>query len=482
MAVDMTWLYFGSFEEILHSYIMPRMAHIELIRLLITAPNIDSETDERDKNALRLSIKISSPDVSNLRSGKICLTKEMLSPYQAAEALENTKRCFRDDIVPRIQLSEHDALLRKILDLIECDDTLSEEMRADLKGAAEGKNLEDFLSEVYLFAAQRPRKQLLPPKPEKAKSDTYTNADDEARLDLSADDDGTNSQIPPPGGKDETKPANPQSHYILIGMCIVTVVAVVFLLGYIFFPWRRAAVSEIFVTGKEITLKPEEKHTLQVAVLPTTAMDSPLNFISSDPALVTVSHTGVVTAHDDSQGLAHRNAEITIQAESGATLTKEITVDFSDTNPFVQSPTDFFVWQRVRIAGENEWHDQVEAKVGDTVEIQIQYKNTDENGNVHEDVMIKNILPKNLQYIEGSTKLYNGNFPDGSTYTTDTLMTTGVNIGHYNPNANAFVRFEAVIVDESLEIGANTLVNWSQAGVYPETIQDYAAVVVHKTE
>lgn len=142
--------------------------------------------------------------------------------------------------------------------------------------------------------------------------------------------------------------------------------------------------------------------------------------------------------------------------------------------------TDFTVQQQVRLTGDTEWKESVEdAEVGDTLEFRIQYKNIGDR--TQSDVMIKNILPENLQYVEGSTKLYNGNFPDGATYTTDTLMTTGINIGHYSPNANAFVRFEAVIVDESLGLESNTLVNWSQAGVGPETIQDYATVVVYKT-
>ncbi len=144
--------------------------------------------------------------------------------------------------------------------------------------------------------------------------------------------------------------------------------------------------------------------------------------------------------------------------------------------------TDYTIEKKVRLVGTKEWGTSVDAKVGDKVEFQIQYKNTDKSGATHNNVMIKDILPKNLKYVEGTTKLYNGHFPDGATYTTDTLFTTGVNIGHYNLNANAFIRFQAEVVDETLQCGSNTLVNWAQAGVGQKTIQDYATVVLNKTE
>lgn len=144
--------------------------------------------------------------------------------------------------------------------------------------------------------------------------------------------------------------------------------------------------------------------------------------------------------------------------------------------------TDYTIEKKVRLVGDKTWGTSVDAKVGDKVEFQIQYINKDSQGRAHTNVMIKDLLPKNLQYVPGTTKLYNGNHPNGATYTTETLMTTGINIGNYNKGANAYVRFTAVVVDENLQCGYNTLVNWAQAGVGEKTIQDYATVVLNKTE
>lgn len=141
---------------------------------------------------------------------------------------------------------------------------------------------------------------------------------------------------------------------------------------------------------------------------------------------------------------------------------------------------DYTVSQKVRIAGAKGWPDgdYVDAQVGDEVEFQIEYVNTDET--THRNVMIRDVLPASLEYVEGSTTLYNGSFKDGATANQDSIITTGINIGHYAPGANAFIRFRAKVIDVSLGDGSNTLVNWSQCGVSQKTIQDYACVKVNK--
>lgn len=62
----------------------------------------------------------------------------------------------------------------------------------------------------------------------------------------------------------------------------------------------------------------------------------------------------------------------------------------------------------------------------------------------------------------------------------DTITDYGINIGHYDKGANAYVRFTAEVVDKSLQCGSNTLVNWIQGSVGKKTIQDYATVVLNK--
>ena len=58
-------------------------------------------------------------------------------------------------------------------------------------------------------------------------------------------------------------------------------------------------------------------------------------------------------------------------------------------------------------------------------------------------------MSDSLHYIEGSTKLYNGSFPKGFLVDSDELVASGIDIGHYEPSANALIRFQAEVVDEN---------------------------------
>lgn len=139
---------------------------------------------------------------------------------------------------------------------------------------------------------------------------------------------------------------------------------------------------------------------------------------------------------------------------------------------------DFLVEKKVRMNGTKEWSKTVEAKVGDKVDFQIQYKNTSDKTQVN--VGVKDTLPASLRYVPGSTKIKNGNHLNGDTVNEDYLVTDGLLIGGYGPGANAFLMFTAEVVDEDLAEGSNMLVNWVQVGVGDTTIQDYAQVMVQK--
>ena len=141
---------------------------------------------------------------------------------------------------------------------------------------------------------------------------------------------------------------------------------------------------------------------------------------------------------------------------------------------------DFTVETQVRLAGEKEWKESVDAKVGDKVEFQIKYTNT--SNKQQDNVVIKDILPSNLRYVAGSTKIKNTNLPNGDTLDHDYLVTDGQKVGNYGPGANVRLMFTAEVVDDNLACGKNTLVNWAQAGVGDTTIQDEARVVVQNNK
>lgn len=141
---------------------------------------------------------------------------------------------------------------------------------------------------------------------------------------------------------------------------------------------------------------------------------------------------------------------------------------------------DFTVDKKVRILGDTDktWKESVEAKVGDKVEFQFQYLNTSKFNQAG--VVMRDVLPSNLRYVEGSTVLYNGNHPTGLHLDTDDVINGGVNVGSYDADANAFIRFTAEVVDDNLACGSNTLINWAQVRVGDTVVKDDARVHLTK--
>ena len=134
----------------------------------------------------------------------------------------------------------------------------------------------------------------------------------------------------------------------------------------------------------------------------------------------------------------------------------------------------------VRIKGSGEkFAETVEAKIGDEVEFQIEYVNL--LADQVKDVMIRDFLPNNLEYVKDSTYLYNSNHKEGILLSDNNLTTTGINIGSYKSRGNAYVRFTAKVVDKSMACGGNQLVNWANSTVASKVAKDNAIVLVKKT-
>ena len=135
--------------------------------------------------------------------------------------------------------------------------------------------------------------------------------------------------------------------------------------------------------------------------------------------------------------------------------------------------------KEVRIKGTKTWSESVDAKVGDEVEYQIEYVNL--LAKQADNVMIRDVLPTNVEYVKDSTYLYNSFYPNGTLLKDNTITIDGINIGSYNPKGNAFIRFTGKVVNKTLACGDNQLVNWASATVNNEVYKDDASVFVTKT-
>lgn len=135
---------------------------------------------------------------------------------------------------------------------------------------------------------------------------------------------------------------------------------------------------------------------------------------------------------------------------------------------------------RNKTNGEKSWVETANAKSGDTVQFQIHAKNTGSTG--IQNLVIRDILPKGLNYVAGSTKLYNTSNLKGLKVSDNVIQNSGINIGSYQPNGDAYVRFDATVsAENSLPVcGDNTLTNIAQASDQKIVKNDTASVKVTK--
>lgn len=135
--------------------------------------------------------------------------------------------------------------------------------------------------------------------------------------------------------------------------------------------------------------------------------------------------------------------------------------------------------KQVRLKGTKEWGEVVNAKVGDEVEYRIEYQNL--LAETVRGVMIRDILPNNVEYVQDSTYVYDYDHQNGVKLSSNKLTTTGINIGDFDTNGNAIVIFTGKVVDKSMACGKNQLVNWANSTVSGAVVaKDDASVMVDK--
>ena len=537
MEIDKTRLYYGSFEDVLLSHIKSPMPHIKLARTLILAP--------WDEVPEELSDKIDDAFTSKLRSGKVGLTKKMLEPYKTQMAHEKVLKCIEEEILTQVHVSEYDKLQEEVLDLIRADSTLSTEIKSDLEEVARAENLEFFLTDVYLLAAKcsvaqkSAKKKTAPRQKQEAVSKAKT-------ADATPNPPRTPDPVTPFwGDSDGCRPSfsRQQVEDGILGNKIVFNSIYDSVIGNeknflgIREDIKDQAEEEEYFNSNYITVEHGKTYIVRVYVhnnspLGLEAVAKDVRVAINVPEVYAKQHhiTGVIessnatprqywagvvvrsdsgafrleyvygSARLENNGIGKFPSikisdDIVTRASSGGVLLAYDSLDGSIPGCYqyanyvvirVRALFDIgcFFEKRVRLAGDKHWYSDIHVNVGDEVEFQIQYKNTDRAGEVQNNVIVRDIAMKNLRYKAGSAKLYNGHFPipDGHILDDAVISQAGTNIGHYAKNGNAFVRFTAVAVDEDLKPGANTLTSWAEARIDQKIIQDYATVVIYKTE
>ena len=130
----------------------------------------------------------------------------------------------------------------------------------------------------------------------------------------------------------------------------------------------------------------------------------------------------------------------------------------------------------VKAQARTGWGKDTIPSIGDKVEFQIEYRNLSDT--THNQVVIDADLPANLRYVPGTTQLFNTIHPTGAKVKEDDVIATGVIIGNYEKNTNAFIRFTAEVVNDNFTCGKFILRTWGRATVAGRLVQDSATVNV----
>lgn len=138
----------------------------------------------------------------------------------------------------------------------------------------------------------------------------------------------------------------------------------------------------------------------------------------------------------------------------------------------------FFVDIKVRKEGDTEWKRTIRADVGDVVEFQIEYVNRCRED--AENIMVRSILPTNMDFVHNSTKFYNSSHQNGFSVKDDDVATCGINIGDYSYQGDAFVTFKTKVKDVNLADGENRLITWATITQNGEALSYDASVYVEK--
>jgi len=129
---------------------------------------------------------------------------------------------------------------------------------------------------------------------------------------------------------------------------------------------------------------------------------------------------------------------------------------------FTVDQSNFTVQKQVSVDGGKTWVTSATAKPGDSLQYRVIYQNT---GTTEQDnVTLSDGLPKGINYVAGSSQMANS--VTGGKYAAekDGLTTTGLNIGNYQPQGNAYFKYSAKIADsKTLACGTNKLTNVARA-------------------
>jgi uncharacterized repeat protein (TIGR01451 family) len=117
--------------------------------------------------------------------------------------------------------------------------------------------------------------------------------------------------------------------------------------------------------------------------------------------------------------------------------------------------SDYSLESALRFEGQSadDWGQQLDVKDGDIVNVKLVYTHKG-NGRQY-NVVLKDVLPKGLEYIDGTTKIKNATHPELEMIA-EGIASAGLNIGAYSGDSNAIIVFSAKVTRSDLQTITNS--------------------------
>lgn len=130
--------------------------------------------------------------------------------------------------------------------------------------------------------------------------------------------------------------------------------------------------------------------------------------------------------------------------------------------------------------GAKEYHNEIDAVPGEILDFKIHFVNT--GTTLLKNVAVYDTLGEGLEFVPGTTKIYNKTHPEGTTES-DNLFSNGFNIGDYRGGSDAVIIYKVKVTDDKnlFPYGETVVVqNNSAAAIDVATIHDKVQINVRR--
>lgn len=152
--------FYGTFEAVIRSYVIPKITMLELANILLSSPKINAGAKLEDRNLERKTYAVDSSLVTRCCKGERGIPPRIREYFAIPEASEKISQCLSVDLLPRIEKGTEKTIVQEILSLLLEDGSLLPETQSYFTRIASEKPFSIFLAESLITAVDRKKDTL----------------------------------------------------------------------------------------------------------------------------------------------------------------------------------------------------------------------------------------------------------------------------------------------------------------------------------